>query len=375
MRVVLDGEQVVKEADSEADRSRLEGEARALRACAHPGVVALLASEGGDPPDRLVLSRIGGRPLADAGPRLPLEVLAGLTAAIGATLADLHDLGWVHGAVSADHVLLDEQGRPVLCGFGRASRPSSPSELAVLAAGDVKDLAVMLSAFLPPHPDRRVARLLAGCGGRRLGRPPSARRLARRVVDLVPDARLESPAPQKGEGKDGPGSRVPDGTQPGRPAFRRSSRPSRPFRPGGRAAAAGGAVAAVLVAVLIIPVLLGPSSPARAPAPAPPAGTVPRPDGRYVLSDPAGGRLITVMGRWGCGGVRPAVLDLADGWVWIFGGWPGPGASLRASPVARRPGAVGLAVEQVRDGCDDLLVMGRSGSRIPVPGAGTARGS
>lgn len=368
MRVEMEGERVVKEADSEADRILLGRQARALRACAHPGVVPLLASEGGDPPERLVLARIGGRALVDVGPRLPLQVVAGLTAAIGATLADLHDLGWVHGAVGADHVLLDEQGRPVLCGFGRASRPSSPSELAELAAGDVKALAATLSAFLPPHPDRRVARLLAGCGGRRLGRPPSARRLARRVVDVVPDARLEAPSARLGEGEDDPAVANLDGKHPQGPA---SPRPYRRFRSGRRRGVAGAAAAAVVTAV-VMAVLLGRPSPTPPQAPAPPAGTMPRPAGRYVLSDPAGGRLITVMGRWGCGALRPAALDLADGWVWIFDGWPGPGASLRASPVARRPGAVGLAVEQVRDGCDDLVVMGRSGSPMAVPTPGIA---
>lgn len=358
---------MVKEAESAADRITLGRESRALRACAHPGVVPVLSSEGGDRPDRLVLARIGGSTLADLGGPLPLESVAGLVAAIGATLADLHDLGWVHGAVTADHVVLDERGRPVLCGFSRAAQPSDPAEMAARISEDVTALASMLSSLLPPHSDRRVARLLAGPGARSLGRPPSARRLARRVVDLVPGARLDPPTPAPtGEGPGGPSS---ESSPAGDPHVRR---PARRFPSGRRLAVAGGAVTAILVTGLAVAALLGGPSPRRSPTRIPPPASLPGPAGHYVLSDPVGGRLITVMGRWGCGGIRPATLNLADGWVWMFAHWPAPGASIRARPVAWRPGAVGLAVERVRAGCDDLVILGRSGARFPVPEAGTA---
>lgn len=367
---MLQAEQVVKEAESADDRIRLGRESRALRACAHPGVVPVLSSEEGDHPDRLVLARIGASTLADLGGPLPLESVAGLVAAIGATLADLHDLGWVHGAVSGDHVVLDERGRPVLCGFSRAERLSDPAQMAERVSEDVTALASMLSALLPPHSDRRVVRLLAGPGPRRLGRPPSARRLARRIVDLVPGARLDPPTPApRGEGPGGPAAESSPVDQPD------ARRPGRRFLSGRRLAVAGGVVTAIVVVGLTAAALIGRPSPRRSVTGMSPLSALPGPAGRYVLSDPVGGRLITVMGRWGCGEIRPATLDLADGWVWMFTRWPAPGASIRARPVSRRPGAVGLAVERARPGCDDLVILGRSGARFPVPGAGTAPGT
>lgn len=368
MRVEVRAERVIKESESEAERARLGVEARALRACAHPGVVPLLGSDGGDPPCRLVLAPVAGGALAGAGGCLALEVVAGLAAAIAATLADLHDLGWVHGALAADHVLLDDEGRPVLCGFGRASRPSTPSEMEALAAGDVAALTSMLAQRLPAHPDRRVARLFAASGGPRMGRTHDARRLARRVIDLVPDARLE-PAASWPEGcSDRPG--------PTEPAPVRAIQGSRAGRR--LALVGGGGAAAVLVAGLAVSGFLArPSSPPSPPQPDPPArspGGRPAPVGRYVLSNPGGGRLITVMGRWGCGPARPAALDLSSGWVWIFDGWPGPGSSLRGRAVVRRPGAMGLAVEEVRARCDHLVVLGRSGTSFTVPGSEVAPG-
>ena len=42
---------------------------------------------------------------------------AGL-AALTATVADLHESGLSHGNLRADHVLIDAEQRPILCGFG-----------------------------------------------------------------------------------------------------------------------------------------------------------------------------------------------------------------------------------------------------------------
>src|SRR5579863_2058343 len=104
------GEEVVKAAESEADRSRLGREAAILRAIAHPGVVRLVRTEGGDPPDRLVLARVGGAEWPTSGDQ-PAQVTIGRAAAVASILADLHDRGWAHGTVRADHILIDERGR------------------------------------------------------------------------------------------------------------------------------------------------------------------------------------------------------------------------------------------------------------------------
>jgi serine/threonine protein kinase len=130
MRTVADRESGTfrKQAETAADRQRLRSEAEALTVMAHPGVVHLIRTEG-DPPDELVFGWIDASDLN----RVEIhsqEVVAGLGAAVATTLADLHDLGLVHGAVSPAHVLIDSAGRPVLCGFrsaGPLRRRNSPS--------------------------------------------------------------------------------------------------------------------------------------------------------------------------------------------------------------------------------------------------------
>ncbi len=399
MQVELQGERVVKAAGSDAERARLGAEARALRACAHPGVVRLLGSDGGDPPGRLFLARVAGCSLAASPVGMEEEVAAGVVASVAATLADLHELGWVHGAVTADHLLLDEQGRPVLCGFGRACQPPSRSALASLAADDVAALIAVMAERLPTHADRRLVRLLSAPSGHRTNRPLSARRLARRTVDLVPGARLEPPVgrPEPDPGPPTAGQ-LPPPAGPAAPPAGPAAPPARPAATSARPAApragsssvrrwlvlAGGGTAAAALGVGLAvagfhpgrgsprgpvgpgPAIPGvvPAGPASRPPDAPPAAV-----GRYVMSDPGGGRLITAVGRWGCGPARPAALDLADGWVWIFVHWPGPGSSVRARAVVDRPGAVGLLAERAGAGCDDLLILGRSGARYPVPRA------
>ena len=66
-------------------------EAAALRAAAHPGVVELVDAADGVVRTRLVK----GRSLGDTRP-LTAEEVAGVTAAVATTLADLHDLSLIH---------------------------------------------------------------------------------------------------------------------------------------------------------------------------------------------------------------------------------------------------------------------------------------
>src|SRR5271156_4426745 len=96
-----------KRATTDADRRRLEHEAQMLVAAAHPGVVELLSIEGGHPPESLILRRAAGGSAQDLGHQ-PADVVAGLGAALATTLADLHEIGFSHGSVTAEHVLLDD---------------------------------------------------------------------------------------------------------------------------------------------------------------------------------------------------------------------------------------------------------------------------
>jgi serine/threonine protein kinase len=170
MDILYDSERglVTKRATTEAQRASLSREAAILKVVAHPGVVQLVGVEG-EPPEHVVLRLVAGGDLS-TWPHQTIEVVAGVGAALATVLADLHDIGVSHGAIEASHVLLDGEGRPVLCSFGRARRglPSGPAD--VLRQGDVRALASLILDCCPesaPKRTVRALRLAAGSGGRR----------------------------------------------------------------------------------------------------------------------------------------------------------------------------------------------------------------
>ncbi|MDA8061265.1 MAG: hypothetical protein M0T80_02335 [Actinomycetota bacterium] len=173
---------VRKEPASAEDVVRLERERRWLDRAAHPGVVRLLPGDAG----AVLWTRdVGERSLASLG-RLDPEVICGLGAAAATVLADLHDLGIVHGAPRAEHVLVDGQGRPVLCSFGRASAASPAG-----AREDVRILARALMAAAGADVPRRLTRLLADAAGP--AGDATARHLARGLARGAPTAVLAPP--------------------------------------------------------------------------------------------------------------------------------------------------------------------------------------
>ena len=117
----------VRTATTPDDRARLRHEAGVLSRFEHPGVVRLVDHDEG-PPATLRTVFVGPDTWHDRPP-VAAEVAPALSA-LGATLADLHEAGLAHGRVEPSHVLVDPQGRPVLCGLGDA-RPFSPSTAAV----------------------------------------------------------------------------------------------------------------------------------------------------------------------------------------------------------------------------------------------------
>ena len=206
---------VHKQATTAEESERLEREAAALTMAPHPGLVQLRSTR----PGTLEICAITGWCLSDIGNLAPSEV-AGIGCAVATILADLHDLGIVHGAVETDHVLVGADGRPVLCSLGHARLRDA--EHGPAPEDDVTALIQMLDSLLPPDepaaqggPDRSPEgpemalsrdgvlgalwgrRPLAWTAGARAGRPvrrpmPSARRLAARLAAL-PGARLPDP--------------------------------------------------------------------------------------------------------------------------------------------------------------------------------------
>lgn len=146
--------------------TRAVEEAAALRAAAHPGVVELV-----DATDGVVRTRrVEGRTLGDTRP-LTAEEIAGVAGAVATTLADLHDLGIAHGGVDATHVIVADEGRPVLCSLGRGGEP----------ADDVAALGRLVTEMLVRRPPERPAP--SGWAQRRKGlgpmlAPPAAPALA-----------------------------------------------------------------------------------------------------------------------------------------------------------------------------------------------------
>jgi len=297
---------VCKETCDPDEAGRLRHEVEMLRRAAHPGVVQVGGLEAGaDGTTTLPTLDAGGRDLSVAGP-LDLRTVVALGAAVATTLADLHDLGLVHGAVQAEHIVVGDDGRPVLCSFGRAGEvpPLHPS-------ADVAGLRAVIAVALPADAPRRVVRILhpSGLAARR----QTARDLAAALARAVPDARvpvgvpwLAGDAGEAAPAATGPAKTDPDETEPdeaepggapGAPPPARSREP-RPWR---RRVLVGSLVVGVLGGVVwvvtwhpsLVPVAhpAGAVTASRSPSPPPklpPSVTVPSTTG-----PPAAGRSTT----------------------------------------------------------------------------------
>ncbi|MBT5569463.1 MAG: hypothetical protein HOJ93_10580, partial [Acidimicrobiaceae bacterium] len=145
-------------------------EAGILSAIQMPGVVPLSESGRPGPGTGAATSSDGLVPLPDRPP-LDSHAVCVLGASLSRTVAEVHRAGIVHGAISLPVLLVDELGRPVLAGFGTASRSTSPDARA-LDAGDLVSLLKVLVDRLPGSADssesrnrRRTGRLLDDLDG------------------------------------------------------------------------------------------------------------------------------------------------------------------------------------------------------------------
>jgi hypothetical protein len=213
------GPVVVKSARGPAAR-RLQRERARLARAVHPGVVTLArapgddagaeAAEGADAGDDVAGGAGGsgghddavelrtcyaGEPVARWG--ASVVAVAGLGAAVASTLADLHEMGIVHGRLDGSHVLVADDGRPRLCGMAGAEGAVASDDVAALGA-----LVAELLARCPDRPRRLLARRGPGTARRALEqvveqatdpvatRRPAARALAEAILTAVPDAGL-----------------------------------------------------------------------------------------------------------------------------------------------------------------------------------------
>jgi hypothetical protein len=398
--------------DEGASGERLRAEADMLRRAAHPGVVQLRGSgptPGGGWSIRLL--RVDGQDLREPS-GWSLEEGVGFGVAAATTVADLHDLGIVHRRLTADHLLVDERGRPVLCGFARAVCADGPM-LASMKAEDTALLARSIREHLPHPLPRRLARILDRAGAPSQRRPPTARQLAGALATAVPGNRLPDRGARASRTDRSPrnGDPTPAGSTPGAgpcpvpagaspdPSLDPSVGPSEtaapPGSPAGDArrpplrsrsgvvvAAAMVMVASTLVAVVSVPLLVHPSSPSGRRKVA--TGTTvgcPRADEGCgpvklvgsILTTPAGTFRIggdgdvVVLGRWTCRAIAlPALLQSRTGRVWIFNRWATATAAAVAEPVGTVPGARSLRVVPGRRGCDGLATVASSGRSVTL---------
>ena len=311
---------VLKAAEDEVEAARLVREAELLTLARHPGVVELIGLDEQAPFPVLRTVRVDGPSLADARP-LPLEESLGLLAALATTLADLHEMGLVHGAVEPGHVVVGRDGAPRLCGLGYGGRQgdepairrafgSGPLSVTPLEpAVDVLGLGVLLGELAPaapslpaplgrlrphlpqPGPAGQIAALVARATDTNPSDRPSARALAAALHAIVRSCRTSAARPladslatRSGRGP-APGS---EPTRPRSPAAwlrQRARAPSRrrqPWDGPGRlrdrpAAIAGVAAVGVLAVTLGGRLLAGPAPTGGVPAAGPGASVLPSP--------------------------------------------------------------------------------------------------
>jgi eukaryotic-like serine/threonine-protein kinase len=435
--VALDteGPIAVKTATGADDIARLRLEAERLERAAHPGLVLVVGRAPGESADAArsdtqadveLRTRFAGDPVSHwTG---AVASVAGLGAAVAATLADLHDIGVVHGRLDPTHILVGDDGRPRLCGLSHPGGAEPHDDVAALGRvlGEVLERATAERRRSRPWLRRSSAahrRALEQVIARALdpvpSRRPNARLLASSILTAVPGAELPSggrPSPSPGLAYVPPDEELldlvftheltdderwaqafgddppepADAVVPG-PAPARAERSSR-----ARMAAGSGVVAVAAIAVGVMyaggwgsrgsaarPDAVEATTPAgyaECPAVAAPAADV---DGdgcpealvvgggaisagpvRWTLGRP--GDLIAV-GDWDCDGRgAPALLRPATGDVFVFPGWAAEAQPVTVAARDRVPGAVGIRGEPADDGCDDLVIDLGSGASAKI---------
>ncbi len=153
---------LVKHASGE-HRDQLRTQAKLLEAAAHLNVVKLRSLLELEDRSELMLEYVQGAPLSEQSP-LSLAGLLDVVLQLGATLADLHALGIRHGAINAEHVLIDINGQVVLCGFGNAAFIAESTTGVGVGAGvgaveDAAAFAALLSVELARSQDAGLTSL------------------------------------------------------------------------------------------------------------------------------------------------------------------------------------------------------------------------
>jgi len=207
----------------ERSRERFAGEARAVAALSHPGIVGIHDIVVSEDLAAIVLELVEGEPLCDRiaedGALSPIAA-AGIAAQIADALQSAHDRGLVHRDVKPANVLLSADGRARLVDFGIARaldepgrsmtmpgtimgtlRYMAPEQLSgqpASAASDVYGLGAILYEMLAGRPPYEAATPAGLVADQRVGAPalprtdPDLSTLARLALDRSLDRRPRS---------------------------------------------------------------------------------------------------------------------------------------------------------------------------------------
>ena len=361
-----------KRAGDEHAVAALRHEADVLAVASHPGVVELREFSANGDTATLATTRVAGTTLAILNP--PHAEAVRILAAIAQTIADLHSMGIVHGGLGPDHVIVTDDGRPVLCGLGRGGSPGSspPGTAQPLDTGDdLRALGALLDQYATGA-DRgaRIASLRAQLSD---DVPPPAAEIAGRLADLA----LSPSSPQVG-----PPPR-PSRPRPRPPAAQRSPWPAIAavgvaglvvvggiaFMLGRPSRSAPLATTAAVVQTTASPTTVGaelvqalPAAPSTTLAPSTSTTATTQPPRAPAEIEWQGARFrlgavgdIVTFGDWNCDGVpTPALLDVVTNDVFVFSRWATVAeTAVTVRAAAHVPGAVSLRVDDV-DGCDEL---------------------
>lgn len=322
------GRLVVRKASLPGDRGDPRLEAAWLRRASGCGVVELVATL--DDPPAMVTLHAGSHTWRTLSPDPPTAaaLLASALRAVGA----LHRRGLVHGALTADHLIVSG-GRVVLCSPrpGAGDPTADRSALAALAAETSQR---WLSSSPPQAPPPGWGRAVE-----RLARPESGW-----TLDDVADQ------------LDGGGRRSgTTGTPAASPMPRWRRIRSTPTLPPARVV-----VAVVVGAASVGGVLVAATGPGAVPAPGPagPGSRVDVAGARYRSTGPAG--VLAATDRPCAGSPAAALLEPGSGVVWGFVQLPDGTAPVPGVAVAQVPGASRVVVVE-SDGCHRLVAQGPAG--------------
>ena len=366
-----------------AQRTRREAES--AQPLEHHSVIGLTAVRESDDRTDMITDDAGDHTLADPAAMTPEELFTALTASADA-IADLHEAGWSHGAICAEHLVIGDTGSVTLCSLGTAAMHDADG---IAVAEDLRQLRAVIDAGLR-HPgqdwslrQRRRWRRLRHRARRtmhdRRPRSDGATRSARVLADSLRTVEASNRAP-------GP---TPRATPP----------PARLTRTPATlvAAAAFVGVSALFWSTASSPAGVASAQPSARPsraAPSPPLTTAPGPTtpaseqleevavtgneiqaGGLTFRAGTDGDLLALADPDCTGSDRVMLLRPSTGQLFEFPAWPSTGRPTRAHLRSVHPGAVDLDVIDPALGsesghrCDRLVL--RYSDEVPTPAPGT----